>query len=95
MKDAVVTVRLPRRTRHRIEQLARQEGRSLSQAIERLLAQAMGDSTPAVPVRRPRGARRLAGVLAGGRVPTLAEFKEVRPLLSGALRRRVGAELRR
>ncbi len=85
MKDAVITVRVPRATRRRIETLARREGRSLSQQIERLLDAAM---EPPRAAARSRGARTLAGTLGAGRVPTMADFREVRALLSAALDRR-------
>ncbi len=84
MKDAVLTVRLPRVTRARLEALARTEGRSLSQQVERLLERALqapsGNATPA--------ARPLAGVLSGARVPGLADFRAVRRELSRSLGRR-------
>ena len=79
MKDAVITVRLPRATRKRIEKLAREEGRSLSQQTERLIERAMQGE---VGTRESRGIQNLAGSLRGGRVPTLDDFQEVRSLLS-------------
>ena len=86
MKDAVITVRVPRVTRKRLEELARREGRSLSQQVERLIARGMSpDGTAAVG---RRGARRLSGILRGGRVPTLADFRQIRLTLSTALGRR-------
>ena len=36
-KDATITVQVPRPTRQRLEALARREGRSLSQQVERLI----------------------------------------------------------
>lgn len=83
-----MTVRVPARTRRRIEALARKEGRSLSQEVERLLEQAIGE----VASGRRRGARSLAGALRGGRAPSLSECGEVRRLLSAALAAR-GADV--
>jgi hypothetical protein len=83
MKDAVLTVRLPRSTRKRLEAIARREGRSLSQQVERLLDLAMsGQSARRIRSARPRP---LAGCLRGGRVPTLKDFREIRALLSASL----------
>ena len=87
MKDAVITLRVPLSTRKRIEEMAHQEGRSISQQAERLIDQAMTGGPPAYGVTRTRGVRSLAGVLRGGRVPTLAEFREARTLLSRSLSR--------
>ena len=86
MKDAVITVRLPRATRERLERMARHEGRSLSQQVERLLDLAMSGQTSR-PISAV-GARPLAGRLRGGRVPTLKDFQEVRALLSASLKTR-------
>src|SRR5262245_49418769 len=90
MKDTVLTIRLPAATRKRIELLARHEGRSLSQQAERLLERGLEvprntvvQDTPST--RRPT--RSLAGVLAGGRVPTLEECGHVRAQLSASLMR--------
>jgi len=89
MKDAVITVRLPRASRRRIEQAAREEGRSLSQQVERLIERGLAAGEPQPPVgSRPPRKRALAGVLRAGRVPTLADFREVRSLLSSSLGRR-------
>jgi hypothetical protein len=87
MKDAVITVRLPRLTRSRIERLARVEGRSLSQQVERLIETALAAGAGS-PEDRPHGARPLAGTLSGDHVPTLAELRSVRAALSRALERR-------
>lgn len=86
MKDAVITVRLPRGTRKRIEELARREGRSLSQQVERLIERAMARPEAAETARH--GVRPLAGILRGGLVPTLADFRAVRSALSTSLGRR-------
>ena len=87
MKDAVLTIRVPLATRKRIELLARREGRSLSQQAERLLErglQAPGGAPHATPPQ-PGRPRSLAGALAGGRVPTLEECRQIRAQLSRAL----------
>lgn len=85
MKDAVLTVRLPRATRARIEALAQKEGRSLSQQVERLVESALRSPAegPARPATRP-----LADVLSGARVPDLAAFRATRRELSRSLDRR-------
>jgi hypothetical protein len=86
MKDAVITVRLPRTTRKRIEHLARREGRSLSQQVERLIERGM--SQPEAAADTGRRARPLSGILRGGRVPTLADFRQARSMLSTSFGRR-------
>jgi hypothetical protein len=81
MKDAIITVRLPRATRRRLETLARREGRSLSQQAERLIEQGMaGEPAPA-----RRGARSLSGLLQVARIPALADFRRARAQLSTSL----------
>jgi hypothetical protein len=84
MKDAIITVRLPRAVRRRIEAAAREEGRSLSQWVSRVLERTAASG-------KGRGERTrtgsLAGILRGGRVPTLAEFRTVRADLSASLGR--------
>jgi len=88
-KDAVITVRVSRAARRRIEEAARLEGRSLSQLVERLIERGLssgaagGSGSAGSVVSRP-----LAGRLAAGRVPTLADFRRVRSELSAALVRR-------
>lgn len=82
MKDAVLTVRLPRRTRGRIEQAARREGRSLSQQVERLIEAGLAADDDG-RVRPPT--RVLADILHGGIVPGLSEFSAVRRELSRSL----------
>lgn len=84
-KDAVITVRLPRATRRRLQALARREARSLSQQVERLIAQGLGGTDEESP--RLERARSLSGVLRGRGVPTLRDFRSVRTLLSASLRR--------
>jgi len=95
MKDTAVTIRLPSATRQRLETLARAEGRSLSAQVERLIEYGLmaRETTP-----EPYGARTprsLAGALAGGLVPELADFREVRSLMSASLSRRSRARPRR
>lgn len=92
MKDAVLTIRLPLATRKRIELLARREGRSLSQQAERLLERGLQAPETAARGTPPHGRRTgsLAGALAGGRVPTLEECRQIRTLLSDSLRGREG-----
>jgi hypothetical protein len=87
MKDAVITVRLPRATRQRIEELARREGRSLSQQVERLIGVGLegGLVSGNGPQHSPRS---LAGIFRGRPVPTMADFKRVRRSLSRSLTQR-------
>ncbi len=81
-----MTVRLPRATRQRIEALARQEGRSLSAQVERLIERGMD----AGELSQWRGrVRDLSGALRGGRVPSLADFRQVRKALTTSLRGRM------
>ena len=81
MKDAILTVRLPRATRTRIEKLARRDGRSLSQQVERLLEAGLGNGP-----QPPSGS--LADVLRSARVPDLRDFRRARHDLSRMLDRR-------
>jgi hypothetical protein len=101
MKDAMLTIRLPAQTRRRIEQLARRESRSLSQAAQTLielgLAAALADRVsepgPTTDSFSPPG---LAGSLVGGLVPTLDDFRSVRQELSASMgRSRAVARARR
>ena len=87
MKDAAITVRVPAATRNRIEVMARREGRSLSQQIERLIDGAMEAGAASMGARR-QGIRSLSGALRGGRVPSAADFCAVRSLVSDSLGRR-------
>lgn len=82
MKDAVLTVRLPRRTRGRIEQAARREGRSLSQQVERLVEAGLAAADDG-RLRPPT--RVLANILQGGIVPGLSEFRATRREISRSL----------
>jgi len=83
-KDATITVRVPRPTRRRLEALARRQGRSLSQQVERLIEgglereEGAAASTAASP---------LAGLLTGEPVPEYGDFRSVRTLLSASLLR--------
>jgi predicted DNA-binding protein len=88
MKTAVMTVRLPAATRRRLEELARREGRSLSQQIERLIDRGMQGSEALYGAAPVRGIRSTAGVLRVGRVPSLADFRKVRGELSASLEKR-------
>lgn len=81
MKDALLTIRVPRTTRARIEALARKEGRSLSQQAERLLEAGLAEKP-----RLPGGS--LADALRSARVPDLGNFRKVRRELSRSLARR-------
>jgi hypothetical protein len=87
MKDATLTIRLPAATRRRIEEMARAKGHSLSQQVERLLWAGFAHVEGAVAEGQPQrwGPRPLADFLADGRVPTLADVREVRRALSDAL----------
>lgn len=79
-----MTVRVASGVRRRLERLAADEGRSLSQLVGRLLDQALADRRPAPA----RGARPLAGALHGGGVPSLRDFRETRGILSKGIDRR-------
>lgn len=86
MKDAVITVRLRSVTKRRLASVAKREGRSLSAQIERLVEAGLNGA--ASPVTVPTAPRSLAGILAGTRVPTLKDFREVRAELSRSLLKR-------
>ena len=85
MKDAIITVRVPAATRKRIAAMARSEGRSLSQQIERLIEGAMEHRASLGPHRR--GVRILSGALRSARVPSAADFRSVRSLIAESLGR--------
>jgi len=69
----MITVRLPMATRNRIEALAKKEGRSLSQTIERLIDQAMG-----MPRPPGRPLESIKGIFADrGPAPTLKDFRQL------------------
>jgi hypothetical protein len=89
MKDAILTVRISRTARRRIETAARKEGRSISQWVGRLLESGLA-SGKAEGGGSGRRKRPLAGTLRGGRVPTLADFADVRADLSSSLGGRRG-----
>jgi hypothetical protein len=86
MKDAVITVRLRAATKRRVARLAKQEGRSLSSQIERLVEAGLSEAPgPAATRSVPKS---LAGIFAGAEVPTLKEFRDVRAELSRSLLKR-------
>jgi hypothetical protein len=84
-KDAVITVRVPRPTRRRLETLARKEGRSLSQQIERLIERGLERVDADGP---PVATGSTAGLLASEPSPEYGDFRAVRTLLSESLLRR-------
>jgi predicted transcriptional regulator len=84
-KDATITVRVPRPTRRRLESLAKREGRSLSQQVERLIER--GLDREAGPDSGPASSGSLAGLLAGQPVAEYGAFREIRTLLSASLAR--------
>jgi len=84
-KDATITVRVPRPTRRRLEALARREGRSLSQQVERLIETGLDRGEGGVAAAP--GAARLAGLLTGEPVPEYADFRSIRTLLSASFLR--------
>lgn len=83
-KDAAITVRIPLRVKRRLEALARHERRSLSAQVVTCIEESL-DSRSAEEATEPS---RLLGLMEGARVPTEADFKEVRLLLWGSLGRR-------
>jgi hypothetical protein len=84
-KDATITVRVPRPTRRRLESLAKREGRSLSQQVERLIE---GGLDRVAGLDSGAGASgSLAGVLAGKPIAEYGAFREVRTLLSASFAR--------
>jgi hypothetical protein len=89
-RDSVITVRVTRAARRRIEAAARSQGRSLSQIVQRLLESGLGSQPPRGSAVPAAARRSLAGHFRGGRVPTLADFKRVRSGLGSSLLRRTG-----
>jgi hypothetical protein len=85
-KDATITVRVPRPTRRRLETLAKREGRSLSQQVERLIESGLDDDAARAGARGPATGP-LAGLLAGEPVAEYSEFRAVRTLVSASLGR--------
>jgi hypothetical protein len=79
MKDAILTVRVPAAMRRRLEDLARDEGRSLSGQVERLLHLALAEKT------RPAAPPPLSGRFAEYGAPTWEELRAVRRELGRAL----------
>jgi hypothetical protein len=92
MKDSVLTIRVPAATRRRLQALARREGRTLSAQAERLIERGLAGTASSTP--RRRGIRPLAGALRGGIVPTLADFRAVREMMSNALVTKVDGRAR-
>lgn len=85
----MITVRVSRASRRRIEEAARREGRSLSQLVERLIESGMGSGASLAPgTSGSAPSRPLAGLLGAGRVPTLADFRYVRSQLASSLARK-------
>ena len=83
--DATITVRVPRPTRRRLERLARREGRSLSQQVERLIERGLeGEEGAVVAADEPA---RLGGLLAREPAAEYGDFRAVRTLLSASLPR--------
>src|SRR5512138_116069 len=89
-KDAVITVRVPRPTRRRLEALASREGRSLSQQVERLIEGGLEREEKREAAARPEvgDVSPLSGLLAGEPVAGYGDFRSVRTLLSRSLLRR-------
>ena len=85
MKDAVLTVRIPSATRELVEALARKEGRSLSQQVERLVDHALR-CTREGPASA--GTRPLTNALAGEGAPDLGAFRAARRGISRSVGRR-------
>lgn len=81
MKDAVITVRVARPTRRRLEALARREGRSLSQQVERLLVRGLDQEDGVVEEQ----VRPLSGILMREPSTEYGEFRAVRSVLSASL----------
>lgn len=92
MKDAVLTIRVKGATRRKLERLALAEGRSLSQLAERFLEQGLAGAS--TTFERPKTVS-LAGLLSGGVVPTLEDFRDVRDEISSSLQRRAAGRRRR
>jgi len=91
-KNAILTIRIPRATRRRIEDLAKRQGRSISGAAERLIELGLAQEATGASLAAEGAATRapaLAGCLAGGVVPTMDDFRDVRTALSESLMARV------
>jgi len=84
-KDSTITVRVPRPTRRRLETLAKREGRSLSQQVERLIEGGLDREAGLASGAAASGS--LAGLLAGEPVAEYGAFRSVRTLLSASLAR--------
>lgn len=86
-KDATITVRVPRPTRRRLEALAKREGRSLSQQVERMIDAGLDREAGQAKAAGPAAGGSLAGLLARDRAPDYEDFRAVRTLLSASLLR--------
>jgi len=82
-KDAAITVRIPADLKRRLEGSARKARRSLSAEIAYRLESSV---TPDDPEKRP--VRPMMGRFAGTRVPTDADFAEVRRMAWARLTRK-------
>ena len=85
-KDATITVRVPRPTRRRLEVLARRQGRSLSQQVERLIDGGLEREEGAMSLA-PGPPAPLSGLLAGEAIAEYGDLRAVRTLLSASLLR--------
>jgi hypothetical protein len=83
-KDAAITVRIPARLKTRLAARAKREHRSVSAQVVHELELALVEE-----LRRPPG-RRALGLFDGARLPSEADFVEVRAALWGSLGRRDG-----
>lgn len=83
-KDATITVRVPRPTRRRLETLAKREGRSLSQQVQRLIEGGLDREAAGLAPEATSGS--LAGLLAREPVAEYGDFRAVRTLVSASLR---------
>ncbi|MFC1642894.1 hypothetical protein ACFL5O_09470 [Myxococcota bacterium] len=80
-KEAAVTVRIPAKLKHQLEVQARRERRSLSAQVVVYLDQAIASQA----VLERSSATPFLGKYAGSRLPSEADFAEVRAMLWGAL----------
>jgi predicted transcriptional regulator len=85
MKDAVLTIRVASSLRKRVEDLARREGRSLSQQAGQLIERGIGGGASRPAASRAIERRVLSGIFQGARVPTLSDFREARASISRSL----------
>ena len=85
MKDAILTIRLSKATRRRLEALAKAEDRSLSQQVVRLVEQGLAAPASVAESTKAYGPRSLEGVLRGQAVTTLDDWRRTRRELSASL----------